>query len=469
MTHRSGTASPILERAAQLSAEYLESLDSVKVSATPDIDALRARLTKPLTAEGQPGLRVLDELAEDVREGLLHTASGRFFGWVIGGGLPVSVAADWLTSVWDQNAAASACSPSAAIIEEVAGEWLKQLFGLPSQSSYAFVTGCQMAHVTAMAAARHKLLADKGWSVEEQGLAGAPAIRVIVGEHHETLLRALRLVGIGTAAVIQVAQNDDGTMDPSALGRELADDPDAPTIVSLAAGDLNRGAFDAFGEICDVAHPYGAWVHVDGAFGLWAAASETLKPLVRGIERADSWATDAHKWLNVPYDSGIVFVAHPEAHTVSMTVPAAYKVDVGEMRDQFEWGPEWSRRARGIPIYAALRTLGREGLARMIDACCEHARTLVDELAALPGVELLARPIVNQGLVRFIAADGDHDGWTEEVIRRVNESGEAWFGPTTWNDMRVMRISVSNHRTGRQDIERTVAAFRKILGSTGVS
>jgi len=202
---------------------------------------------------------------------------------------------------------------------------------------------------------------------------------------------------------------------------------------------------------------------------LWAAASDSLKHLVRGIERADSWATDAHKWLNVPYDSGIVFVAHPEAHTVSMTVPAAYKVDLGEVRDQFEWGPEWSRRARGIPIYAALRTLGRDGLAQMIEACCERTRELVDGLAALPGVELLARPIVNQGLVRFIAADGDHDRWTEEVIRRVNESGEAWFGPTTWQGMRVMRVSVSNHRTEPRDIERAVNAFRKVLASSAVS
>jgi glutamate/tyrosine decarboxylase-like PLP-dependent enzyme len=454
---------PELKRAAELAAEYIESFDHHNVSEELDPKALRDRLQKDLTDDGLPPLQVIDELAEDARDGLLNTAGGRFFGWVIGGGIPVSIAADWLTSAWDQNAAAYACSPSAAIIEEVAAGWIKDILGLPQQASYAFVTGCQMAHVTALAAARHKLLADKGWSAEEQGLAGSPPIRVLVGEHHETLLRALRHLGIGTNAVVQVAMKDDGTIDVEALAAELGKNPDMPTIVSLAAGDLNRGAFDPFDEVCDLAHQHNAWVHVDGAFGLWVASSKRYRHLVKGIEKADSWATDAHKWLNVPYDSGIAFVADAESHKIAMTIPAAYKVEVEDVRDQFEWGPEWSRRARGIPIYAALRTLGRNGVAEMIERCCDLTREFVLKLGELPDVEVLTTPVINQGLVRFLDPAGDHDGRTDEVINRINASGEAWFGPTVWNGMRVMRISLSNFRTTQDDIERAYAAIRAAL------
>ncbi len=454
---------PELKRAAELAAEYLDSLDERKVSDEPDPQALRDKLHKELTDEGLPPLQVIEELAEDARDGLLNSANGRFFGWVIGGGVPVSIAADWLTSTWDQNAAAYACSPTAAIIEDVVGEWLKDILGLPQHASYAFVTGCQMAHVTALAAARHKVLADKGWSAETQGLAGSPPIRVLVGEHHETLLRALRHLGIGTDAVVQVAMHDDGTIDVDALKTELEKNPDMPTIVSLAAGELNRGVFDPFDEICDLAHAHNAWVHIDGAFGLWAASSPRYRHLVKGVEKADSWATDAHKWLNVPYDSGIAIVAHPEAHRTAMSIPAAYKIEVENMRDQVEWGPEWSRRARGIPLYAALRTLGRNGVAEIIERCCDLTRDLVSRLGDLPGVEVLAEPIINQGLVRFLDPHGDHDKRTDEVINRINEDGQAWFGPTVWRDMRVMRVSLSNFRTTTQDIDRTVAAIKAAM------
>jgi glutamate/tyrosine decarboxylase-like PLP-dependent enzyme len=455
---------PVLQRAAEFAAEYIESFDTHRVSHEPDPEALKAKLRKELTADGLPPLQVIEELVEDARDGLMQSAGGRFFGWVIGGTIPVSVAADWLTSAWDQNAAAYACSPSAAIIEEVVADWLKDIFGLPQHASYAFVTGCQMAHVTALAAARHKVLADRGWSVEEQGLAGSAPIRVLLGEHHETVLRALRHLGIGTDAVVQVALKEDGTIDVDALKIEFAKDPDAPTIVSLAAGDLNRGAFDPFEEVCDIAHAQGAWVHVDGAFGLWVASSQRFRHLVKGIERADSWATDAHKWLNVPYDSGVAFVADSESHRISMTIPAAYKVEVDNVRDQFEWGPEWSRRARGIPIYAALRTLGRNGVAEIIERCCDLTQDIVRKLGELPGVEVLTTPIINQGLVRFLDPRGDHDARTEEVIDRINNSGEAWFGPTMWHGMRVMRISLSSFRTTGKDIDRAVAAVRRALG-----
>jgi glutamate/tyrosine decarboxylase-like PLP-dependent enzyme len=454
---------PELELAAKLASDYIESFNRHKVSEELGPDTLRARLQKDLTDDGLPPEQVIRELHEDARDGLLNSAGGRFFGWVIGGTLPVSIAADWLASAWDQNAAAYACSPSAAIIEEVAAGWLKEIFGLPRQASYAFVTGCQAAHITSLAAARHKVLADRGWSVEEQGLNGGPPIRVLVGEHHETLLRALRHLGVGTNAVVSVATREDGRIDVAALQAELEKNPDMATIVSLAAGDLNQGIFDPIDEVCELAHEHGAWVHVDGAFGLWAAASKRFRHLVRGLEKADSWATDAHKWLNVPYDSGIAFVADPESHKTAMAIPAAYKVEVENVRDQFEWGPEWSRRARGLPVYAALRSLGHNGVAEIIERCCDMARDIVDQLDALPGVEVLARPVINQGLVRFLSPEGDHDRLTDEVIQRVNESGEAWFGGTEWNGMRVMRISVSNYRTNRDDITRAVAAIEQAL------
>ncbi|NNF06001.1 MAG: aminotransferase class V-fold PLP-dependent enzyme, partial [Candidatus Eisenbacteria bacterium] len=278
-----------------------------------------------------------------------------------------------------------------------------------------------------------------------------------------TLLRALRHLGIGTNAVVHVAQLEDGTIDVAALEAELARDPNHLTIVSLAAGDLNRGAFDSFDACCEIAHKYGAWVHVDGAFGLWASASPRFEHLTKGIERADSWATDAHKWLNVPYDSGLVFVADKEAHRGAMSIPAAYAVDVEGVRDQFEWGPEWSRRARGFPVYAALRSLGRRGMAELVENSCDLAKSLVEQLGELPEVEVLSAPVINQGLVRFLDAGGDHDTFTERIINAINATGEGWFGPTTWRGMRVMRISVCNYRTTQADIDRVVAAFRAAL------
>ena len=455
---------PELKQAAEIASAYVASLEERKVSEEPDTDDLRARLGRELTVDGEPPLQVLRELAEDAEAGLLNIGSGRFFGWVMGGALPVSIGADWMVSAWDQNAAAHACSPSAAIIEEVVAGWLKDILGLPPTASYAFVTGCQMAHVTALAAARHRLLADRGWQVEKKGLAGSPGVRVVVGEHHETLLRAIRLLGLGTEQVVQVGTTEEGPLDVAALRTELAAASDVPTIVSLAAGDLNRGAYDPLGEACDAAHEHGAWVHVDGAFGLWAAASSEYRHLVAGVEKADSWATDAHKWLNVPYDSGLAFVADPEAQRSAMSTPTPYKVEVEGTRDQFEWGPDWSRRARGIPLYAALRTLGRSGVAELVEGCCDAARELVAGLGELPGVEVLAEPIINQGLVRFLdPGGGDHDARTDQIIRRVVESGEAWFGPTVWRGMKVMRISVSSHRTDASDVARVLEAFRKAL------
>lgn len=465
----------LLEHTAAHAATFVEGLDAAPVAAVAELPALRAALGGPLPETEREAAQVIDELVRDVAGGLLGSAGGRFFGWVIGGGQPAALAADWLTATWDQNAALYACSPAEAVIEEVAGAWLKELLGLPGEASFAFTTGAQMAHVTALAAARSRLLADRGWDVERDGLAGAPTVRLLGGgRQHASIDRAVRLLGLGTNALRSVGSDADGRVDLAGLERALAGEPDAPSIVCLQAGDINTGAFDPFGAACDVAREHGAWVHVDGAFGLWAAVSERFAPLTAGIERADSWTTDGHKWLNVPFDSGVAFVRDAAAHRAAMTTQASYLVtssdlgvadrDVdGAARDQIDWNPEWSRRGRGVPIYAVIRALGRQGIAAMIERCCEHAARLTREIAALSGAQLLAAPQINQGLVRFLDEDGDHDRRTDEVIARIQAGGDAWFGGTTWNGMRAMRISVVNWRTNDRDVDRAVAAVRDAL------
>ncbi len=460
---------PELEKAASLASAYLDDLDYHPVSQPSTVDELRVRLDHALTDDGVPGVQVLEELARDIDTGLLRTSGGRFFGWVIGGGVPAAIGADWLCSTWDQNAAAYACSPGAAVVEEIAGRWLKEMLGLPATASFSFVTGCQMAHVVCLAAARHHVLSEAGWNVEEDGLFGAPPIRVLVGEHHETLVRALRYLGIGSNAMVRVGCHSDGTIDINALATELDAASGHPTIVSLAAGDLNRGAFDDFEHACEAVHAHGGWVHVDGAFGLWVGASPTHRHLVKGIGNADSWATDAHKWLNVPYENGIGFVARWEAHRAAMRLHADYVIDAGGGRDQLDWNPEWSRRARAVPIYVALRTLGRHGVAHLVERCCRLTAQMVRQLATIPGVEVLTEPIINQALVRFPAPGGassvDHDRHTESVVEYVQHDGEAWFGPTTWQGMRVMRISVSNWRTSGADVTRAVDAVARAVAA----
>ncbi|MEM7203665.1 MAG: pyridoxal-dependent decarboxylase [Planctomycetota bacterium] len=458
---------PELAKAAALAADYLQRLPDARVAGPATLDALRQTLDVPLTDVGVSGEHALDELARDIAPGLLTTAGGRFFGWVIGSSTPATIGADWLCSAWDQNTAAFACSPGASVVEDVAGRWLKEILGLPEAASFSFVTGCQMAHFVGLAAARHQLLAQADWNVEERGLCGAPRLRVLVGEYHETLVRAVRYLGLGSDAIVPVGCDDRGAIDLARLAQALTADDGAPTIVSLAAGDLNRGVFDDFDRACDVAHEHQAWVHVDGAFGLWVGASPTHRHLVRGIEKADSWATDAHKWLNVPYENGMAFVAHPDAHRRAMSVHADYVIDAAGGRDQMNWNPEWSRRARAIPIYVALRTMGRKGVADLVDACCALTVRMVDGLAAVPGVEVLARPIINQALVRFPAAgdvsDEAHNERTDRVIQQIQRDGHAWFGPTTWRGMRVMRISVSSWRTTAEDVDCAVAAVGAAL------
>jgi len=460
-----------LEAAFNHAVSHLENLDQTSVAATADLGTLRARINKPLARAGVPPEQVISELNWDIAGGLLGSAGGRFFGWVIGGALPAAVAADWLTSVWQQNSALYACSPAAALVEETVGAWLKEILGLPPQASFALATGCQMAHVTCLAAARHALLKKHDWDVESQGMFGAPAIRILSStECHGSFERAVRLLGFGQSQVKLLPVDSEGRLVPEALASALGKDAAAPTLVLLQAGDINIGAYDSFETLIPIARRYNAWVHVDGAFGLWAGASPRLRHLVKGIEAADSWATDGHKWLNVPFDCGFAFVADSEAHRASLSIRAAYLTHATDARDQVDWNPEWSRRARGFPAYAALRQLGREGIADMIERCCRHAHSLTMRIGALPGAEVLWEPTINQGLVRFLdqtpgAAEEAHDRCTDEVIAAILKTGEAFFGGTTWRGKRAMRISVTNWRTTDADVDRVVKAVAGVLGA----
>ncbi|HKS42096.1 MAG TPA: aminotransferase class V-fold PLP-dependent enzyme [Blastocatellia bacterium] len=460
-----------LEAAFRNALSYLENLDETPVAATADLLTLRNRLSKPLTSEGVDPEQIIDELVKDVNGGLLGSPGGRFFGWVVGGSLSAALAADWLTATWDQNAALYACSPASAIVEEVVGLWLKDILGLPASASFALVTGCQMAHVTCLAAARHSLLVRRGWDVEQQGLFGAPPIRILSSsERHGSIERAVRLLGLGHAQVIDLQPDSGGRLQPETIEQALQSDPSALTIVLLQAGDLNIGAYDPFETVIPIAKRYGAWVHVDGAFGLWVAASPLYRHLVRGIEAADSWATDGHKWLNVPYDCGYAFVADAKSHLASMSHRAAYLVHDEDARDQMDWNPEWSRRGRGFPTYAALRQLGRDGVANLVERCCKHAHSIVMRVGALPGAEVLSEPTINQGLVRFLdprpnASEKDHDDWTDKVIAAILTAGEAFFGGTTWRGRRAMRVSVCNWQTSDEDVERVVASVAQVMKS----
>jgi glutamate/tyrosine decarboxylase-like PLP-dependent enzyme len=443
----------LFRQAADYAADFVETLDTRPIRDSAETEELYAALGGPLQEEGLDDRAVLASLVEASEPGLVARPSGRYFGFVVGGSLPAATAADWMATAWDVNAGGWSLGSPAMVVEEVARGWIAELLGLPAGVSAGFVTGCQMAHVTALATARHQVLESAGWDVAQDGLAGSPKLRVVVGEkRHVTIDRALRLLGIGTSSLVVVPADDQGRMRVS----ELPDLSGLPTIVCGQAGEVNTGAFDDLNAIADAAEGTGAWFHVDGAFGLWAAASPRLRHLTRGAERADSWASDCHKWLNVPYDSGIALCAHPDAHREAMTATASYIVlqEDPRRRDAVDWGPEFSRRARGIAVYAALRSLGRKGVADLVERCCGHAR-LFAELLEASGATILNDVVLNQVLVRF--GDGET---TREVIRRVQEDGTCWLGGTEWQGEHAMRISVSNWRTTREDVERSVAAIR---------
>ena len=450
----------LLRRTAEIAADYVESLDERPVFPDVTPEQLREVLGGPLPEEPLDPAQVVVELAEHAEPGVVATGSGRYFGFVIGGGLPAALAADWLTSAWDQNAGLYAGGPSASIVEQVTRDWLLELLGLPGEASIGFVTGTQVAHVTGLAAARWHVLDDAGWDVGREGLAGGPRVRVLVGEkRHVTVDRALRLLGLGTPET--VAADDQGRMRVDALADAL-EGASGPTIVCAQAGEVNTGAFDPLPEIAAACRDARAWLHVDGAFGIWAAVSPRFRHLVAGVELADSWTTDAHKWLNVPYDSGIVMCAHPESHRNAMTVSASYLImDEGtrRVRDEMDWVPEFSRRARGFAVYAALRSLGRRGVQDLVERCCDAAARFAGRIAELDGVEVLNEVVLNQVLFRF-----ESDERTDEVLERVQASGRVWLSGTTWDGRKAIRVSVSNWQTGDEEIDLAVQAFADYAG-----
>jgi glutamate/tyrosine decarboxylase-like PLP-dependent enzyme len=430
---------------------YIDSLDSRRVA--PSVEAVErlALLDEPLPehpTDPRIVLRMIDEIGSPAT---VASAGGRYFGFVTGGALPAALAANLMAGVWDQNAGYRVQSPVAARIEDVCLKWLREVFGLPAGAGGGFVTGATMANLAALAAARRAVLLKAGWNVEGDGLIGAPPVSVVVGDEvHVSVLKALSLLGLGRARVERAPVDAQGRMRVDALPNLSS-----ATIVCIQAGNVNTGAFDPAKEICAAARDAGAWVHVDGAFGLWAAASPRLAHLSAGFADADSWATDAHKWLNAPYDSGIVFVREAEHLRAAMTVGAAYLI-AGAEREPCQWTPDMSRRARGLEIWAALRSLGREGLADLIERCCRHATRFAEGLRAA-GYEILNDVALNQVLVSF----GD-DATTRRVIEAIQTDGTCWCGGTVWQGRAAMRISVSSWATTEHDVECSLNAIIRI-------
>jgi glutamate/tyrosine decarboxylase-like PLP-dependent enzyme len=443
----------LLKDAAERGIRYHEGLDERRVAPAPEAIARLAELGGPLPdgpTDAANVLRLLDEIGSPAT---VATAGGRYFGFVTGSSLPVTLAANWLAGAWDQNTAFVVMSPAAAALEEVALRWLVELLGLPPESGGGFVTGATMANFTALATARHALLEQAGWDVDADGLFGAPPLTVVVGQEvHASVLKALGLLGLGRRRVVTVPVDGQGRMRADAFPKL-----NGPSIVCIQAGNVNTGAFDPAREICARAHEAGAWVHVDGAFGLWAAAAPERAHLTAGVADADSWAIDGHKWLNVPYDSGLAFVRQPEHLRATMAISAAYLLQ-GATREPSQYTPESSRRARGIEIWAALRALGRAGVADLVERTCRHAARFAEGLRAA-GYQVLNEVVINQVLVSF----GDAD-LTQRVIARLQADGTGWFGGTVWQGQTAMRISVSSWATTEADVERCLAAIIRIAG-----
>lgn len=440
---------PLLEDAARRASNYLDGLDARGVAPPADALSRLQQLDIELADAPQPPERVLRQLDELGSPATVASSGGRFFGYVVGGTLPVSIAAHWLATAWDQNAAHPSGAPGAAAFERTALRWIADLFGLPPAAAGAFVSGATMGNLCGLAAARHAVLARAGWDVEAHGLFGAPPITVVVGDEvHPSVTKALGVLGLGRDRVVRVPVDAQGRMRADALPRLSG-----PAVVCLQAGNVNTGAFDPFTPLIEQAHHDGAWVHVDGAFGLWALASPSFRHLCHGVEQADSWATDAHKWLNVPYDSGLVFVRHREPLQAAMGIVAPYLAtgDGGDAASNRT--PELSRRARGVDAWAALASLGRSGVRELIERCCRHAQRLAQGLGDA-GHEVLNDVVLNQVLVRF----GDADS-TRRTIESIQRDGTCWCGITQWQGRTAMRISVCSWATTDDDVERSLTAM----------
>jgi glutamate/tyrosine decarboxylase-like PLP-dependent enzyme len=447
-----------LRAAADLIADYRARLPAMRVAPVAGRSEVRTALGGEVPAGPEPLGQVIEELVAAATPGLMASAGPRYFGFVIGGSLDAALVADVLAAGWDQCAYNEALSPASIAVEDVAGRWLKEVLGLPSSASVGFVTGAQAANTVGLAAARWWVLHRAGWDVGRDGLFGAPRVRVLAGaERHATIDRGVRFLGLGEGAIEEVPALPNGAMDPDALAAALAGET-GPTIVCAQAGNVNTGACDDLEAAAGAARAAHAWLHVDGAFGLWAAASPHARHLVRGIELADSWACDGHKWLNVPYDAGYAICAHADVHATVMAYTAAYLTgqDAGREFGGGDLVPESSRRARGFATWAAIRSLGRSGIADLVDHCCSLARRFAKGLGALDGVEIVNEVVLNQVLVRV----GDAET-TSRIEHRVQQDGTVWLGATTWRGERLLRIAVSNWSTTEDDVDRCVEAIAR--------
>jgi glutamate/tyrosine decarboxylase-like PLP-dependent enzyme len=452
----------VLEVATERASRYLAEVPDRPVREQASVEELRAALDRDLPETGEDPATVVEELAEAAEPGLIALGSPRYFGFVIGGTLPAALGADWLAGAWDQIASLYVCGPSASVAEEVAGRWVLELLGLPASAAFGLTTGGTMANFAGIAAGRHAVLDREGWDVEAEGLREAPEVRVLVGEHaHATIFVALRMLGLGADRAVRIKTDEAGRMDPEALAGEL-ERGEGRAIVCAQAGEVNTGCFDPFDELAEICERHGAWLHVDGAVGLWAAASREFDSLTAGLERADSWSTDAHKWLNVPYDCGFIAVAEPDALRGAMGIAAPYLTAAPDARDSYQYVPESSRRARGFVLYAALRSLGHRGLAELVERCSAMARLMAGELDADPRLEVINEVVINQVLV---AVAGDESGEiTRAAVGRIQQDGTCWLAGTTWRGRPAIRISVCNWRTGEEDVRSSAAAIRKAVG-----
>ncbi|HWI30358.1 MAG TPA: aminotransferase class V-fold PLP-dependent enzyme [Microbacterium sp.] len=447
-----------LDAAHRRATEFLHSVNERPVWPPVSLDDMLAELQKPLDEEGTDAEAVVDELARVADPGLAGIAGGRFYGFVIGGSLPAALGADWLVSSWDQNSGSSALTPATVALERVAGEWMLGMFGLPGSASVGFVTGGQVANFTCLAAARNAVLARSGWDMAERGVRSAPAVRFVVGEHrHGSIDRAARMLGIGRAEMTIVPADDQGRMSPAGLGEAL-EGGEGPLIVCLQAGEVHTGAFDDFASLVPIARDRGAWVHIDGAFGLWAAASPSLRHLATGISGADSWATDAHKTLNVPYDCGMAIVRDPADSIAMFRTGGDYLVYTG--LDPWDVTPELSRRARGVPAWAALRSLGRRGVAELVDRLHANALAMARGLEAIPGVEVVNDVVYTQVMFRL----GDDDA-TRALGAAILADGTAVVTGADWQGRAALRCSMSSWATTPDDIERTLTAIARLAAS----
>jgi glutamate/tyrosine decarboxylase-like PLP-dependent enzyme len=451
----------VLEVADERARRYLAGADERPVAEQASVEELRAALDRELPDEGEDPAKVVEELADAAEPGLIALASPRYFGFVIGGTLPAALGADWLAGAWDQIASLYVCGPSAGVAEEVSGRWVLETLGLPADAGFGLTTGGTMANFSGIAAGRHAVLERAGWDVEAKGLNGGPPVRILVGEHaHATIYVALRLLGLGSDNAVRVTADERGRMEPEALAAEL-EKGEGPAVVCAQAGEVNTGCFDPFPAIADVCERHGAWLHVDGAVGLWAAASREFDSLTEGLERADSWSTDAHKWLNVTYDCGFIAVKEPANLRAAMGISAPYLKAAADARDSYQWVPESSRRARGFILYAALRSLGRRGVADLVERCSFLARLMAAELEQDPALELVNEVVINQVLVSVV---GDESGdLTADAVSRIQQDGTCWLAATTWRGRPAIRISVCNWRTGEEDVRRSAEAIRRAV------